>query len=111
LVGTGINSGTGQSFTLANVTRIRFAYGLPNRWTRLRKRGKLLARELSERLGTTCDKIRRCRELGLLIAYEYKKGQYLYDELEPGIVDQIPQLRKNARLIVSHTTEEVQYAT
>ncbi len=52
-----------------------------------------------------------CRELGLLIAYEYKKGLYLFDEPDPRIVDQIPQLRKNARLIVSHTTQEVQYAT
>jgi DNA invertase Pin-like site-specific DNA recombinase len=107
----GINSGTGQPFTLAHVTRIRFVYGLPKRWTRLRKRGKLQAREFSEKLGTTCEKIRRCRELGLLIAYEYKKGHYLYDEPEPGIIDQIPQLRKNARLIVSHNTQEVQYAT
>lgn len=107
----GMNSGTGQSFKPANVARIRFSYGLPNRWTRLRKRGKLLVRELSEKLGTTCEKIRRCRELGLLTAYEYKKGHYLFDEPEPGIVDQIPQLRKNARLIVSHTTQEVQYAT
>ena len=106
-----MKSGTGQSFTLEHVMRIRIAYGLPNRWTRLRKQGKLRARELSEKFGVTMGKIRRCRELGLLTAHEYKKGQYLYDDPGAGLVDRIPQLKKNAHLIVSHTTKEVQYAT
>jgi hypothetical protein len=111
LAARGMKSGTGQSFTPGHVTRIRIAYGLPNRWTRLRKQGKLLVRELSEKLGVTCGKIRRCRELGLLTTHEYKKGQYLYDDPGSGLVDRIPQLKKNAHLIVSHTTQEVQYAT
>jgi hypothetical protein len=111
LTARGMKSGTGQSFTPGHVTRIRIAYGLPNRWTRLRKQGKLLARELSERLGITCDKIRRCRELGLITAHEYKKGKYLYDDPGSGLIDRIPQLKKNAHLIDSHITQEVQYAT
>jgi DNA invertase Pin-like site-specific DNA recombinase len=111
LTARGMKSGTGQPLTPEHVMRIRIAYDLPNRWTRLRKRGKLLARELSERLGITCGKIRRCRELGLLTAHEYRKGLYLYDEPGSGLVDRIPQLRKNAQLIVSHTTQEVHYAT
>ena len=111
LTARGMKSGTGQSFTPGHVTRIRIAYGLPNRWTRLRKQGKLLARELSESLGVTCGKIRRCRELGILTAHEYKKGQYLFDDPGSGLADRIPQLKKNAHLIASHTTQEVQYAT
>lgn len=98
LTDRGMKSGTGQSFTMEHVSRIRIAYGLPNRQKRLRKQGKLLARELSERLGISCNKIRRCRELGLLTVYEYRKGKYLYDD--PGIefADRIPQLKINAHL-------------
>ena len=106
-----MKSGTGQSFTMEHVTRIRIAYGLPNRWKRLRKQGKLLARELSERLGISCDKIRRCRQLGLLTVYEYRKGKYLYDDPGTGLADRIPQLKMHAHFTASHTTKEVQYAT
>jgi DNA invertase Pin-like site-specific DNA recombinase len=111
LTGRGMKSGTGQSFTAEHVTRIRITYGLSNRWKRLRKQGKLLARELSEGLGISCDKIRRCRELGLLTAYEYKKGKYLYDDPGTGLADRFPQLKKHVHLKAYHTTEEVQYAT
>jgi len=111
LTDRGMKSGTGQSFTMAHVSRIRITYGLPNRWKRLRKQGKLLARELSERLGISCDKIRRCRELGLLTVYEYRKGKYLYDDPGIGLTDRIPQLKMNAHFTASHTTKEVQYAT
>jgi len=107
----GMKSGTGQTITSTHVERIRIAYGLPNRWTRLRKQGKLLARELSEKLGVPCGKIRRCREIGLLTAHEYRKDKYLYDESESGVIDRILQLKKNTHLIVSNTTQEVQYAT
>jgi DNA invertase Pin-like site-specific DNA recombinase len=111
LTGRGMKSGTGQSFTPEHVTRIRITYSLPNRWKRLRKQGKLLARELSERLEISCGKIRRCRELGLLTAYEYKKGKYLYDDPGLGLEDRIPQVKMNAHFTASHTTKEVQYAT
>ncbi|MFO7761559.1 MAG: hypothetical protein R6V20_08110 [Desulfobia sp.] len=111
LTASGLKTGTGQSFTPEHVARIRIAYRLPNRWTRLRKQGKLLARELSGKLGISCDKIRRCRELGLITAHEYKKGKYLYNEPEPGLVDRNPQLKKFAHLVASDTTKEVQYAT
>jgi DNA invertase Pin-like site-specific DNA recombinase len=106
-----IRSGTGQPLTLEHIMRIRLAYGLVNRWTRLRKRGKLRAIELSEKLGVTMSKVHRGRVLGLLTVHEYRKGRYLYDDPGPGFLDRVPQLKKNAHLIVSHTTQEVQYAT
>lgn len=111
LTARGMRSGTGKPLTLGHIMCIRIAYGLPNRWTRLRKQGKLNARELSEKLGVTMSKVRRCRAFGLLTAHEYKKGQYLYDDPEPGLVDRMPQLKKNAHLTASHTMHEVQYAT
>ncbi|MFH1892574.1 MAG: hypothetical protein ABIK83_07830 [Candidatus Zixiibacteriota bacterium] len=107
----GMKSGTGQSFTPQRVARIRNAYRLPNRRTRLRQQGKLTARELSDRLGVSCEKIRRCREVGLLTAHECKQGHYLYDDPGPAVADRIPQLKKNAQLTTFHTTQEVQYAT
>ena len=107
----GMKSGTGQTFSLKHVTRIRIAYRLPNRRTRLRHLGKVSARELSDRLGVSCRKIRRCRELGLLTAHEFKEGNYLYDDPGPGVVDRIPELKKNVHLTALHTTQEVQYAT
>jgi DNA invertase Pin-like site-specific DNA recombinase len=104
LIERGMKSGTGQSLTAEHVARIRAAYGLPNRRTRLRKQGKLSVYELSDKLGISFEKIRRCHAFGLINAYEYKKGSYLYDDPGPGILDQIPQLKKNAHLIALHTT-------
>jgi DNA invertase Pin-like site-specific DNA recombinase len=107
----GMKSGTGQALTLKHVMRIRIAYGLPNRRLRLREQGKLTAPELSDRLGVSVQKIRRCREFGLLTAHEYREGGYLYDDPGPEVVDWIPQLKKHAQLIARHATQEVQYAT
>jgi DNA invertase Pin-like site-specific DNA recombinase len=107
----GMKSGAGQSFTLDHVMRIRIAYGLPNRRIRLRKRGKLLARELADRFGIACEKVRRYRELGLLNAHEYRRGKYLYDDPDPGFLDRIPNLKMNALLEASYITKEVQYET
>ena len=107
----GMKSGTGQRLTPQHVTRIRIAYSLPNRMTRLRQQGKLWARELSYRIGVSGYKIQKCRKLGLLTAHEYKQGRYLYDDPGSTVVDRIPQLKKHAHLIALHTTQEVQYAT
>ena len=107
----GMKSGAGQPFTLDHVMRIRIAYGLPNRWTRLRKRGKLLARELADKFGIACEKVRRCRELGLLASHEYRRGKYLYDDPGPAFIDRVPRLKTNANLEDSYITKEVQYAT
>jgi len=107
----GMESGTGQTLTLRHVLCIRMAYGLENRLTRLRHRGKLTVHELSDRIGVSIYKIRKCRKLGLLTAHEYKQGYYLYDDPGPAVLDRIPQLKKHAHLIALHTTQEVQYAT
>ena len=106
----GLKSGTGQPFSPARVERIRIAYGLPNRWTRLRQQGKLTARELAGRLAVGPAKIRRGRELGLLTAHEYKEGHYLYDDPGTDAAERIPQLKRHAHLKGAHTTKEGQYA-
>ena len=91
--------------------RIRITYRLASRKTRLRQEGKLSTFELARKLGVGCDKIRRCRDLGLLTGYEYKEGGFLYDDPGPDVIERIPQLKRGAHLTTAHTTEEVQYAT
>ena len=111
LAGRGIKSGTGQTFTRKHVARIRIVHRLPNRRARLRQQGKVSARELSVKRGVNAEKLRKCRELGLLTAHEYKEDCYLYDDPGPGIAKRIPWLKRHARLTTLHTTQEVQYAT
>lgn len=110
LTARGMKSGTGQPFTPQRVSRIRIAYRLSNRRTRLRQQGKLSAGELACRLGVGREKIRRCRNLGLLTGHEYKGGSFLYDDPGPDVVERM-QLKRNVHLTAAHTTEEVQYAT
>lgn len=107
----GFSSGMGQRFNMGLVQRIRITYKLPSRQTRLRKQGKLTARELAARFAVSPEKIRNCGREGLLAAYEYRKGCYLYDDLEPDAVAQIPQLRPFAHVFTAHATDEAQYAT
>lgn len=107
----GGTSGTGQPLSPALVTRIRITYRLPNRWTRLRKKGKLSALEIAARLGVSSEKVRRCHQFGLLTGHEYRRGRYLYDDPGTDAVERIPQLRRHAHLTASHATQEVQYAT
>ena len=107
----GETSGTGQPLSAARVTRIRIVYRLPNRWTRLRKEGKLSAPEIAARLGVSSEKVRRCHEFGLLTGHEYRKGNYLYDDPGTDVAERIPQLKRHAHLTAAHATQEVQYAT
>lgn len=107
----GMRSATGQLFTLTHVSRTRIAYQLPNRWNRLRAKGKLTTKELAERFGVSVDKIRHCGQQGLLGCHEYRKGYYLYDDPGPDALTRIPQLKRHAHVKPLHTTDEVQYAT
>jgi DNA invertase Pin-like site-specific DNA recombinase len=107
----GFKTGTGQSFSRYLVGRIRIAYSLPTRHARLRRQNKLTANELAAKLRVSSDKIRRCRKLGLLTAYEYKEGHHLYDDVNSDITTTIPQLKSYAHIVTSRTTNEAQYAT
>ena len=107
----GMTSGTGQLISPVRVKRIRMAYRLQSRWSRLRQQGKLSAREFATKLGISVDKVRRCRENRLIMAHEFKKDNYLYNAPEPDILERVPQLKMHARLNAVQSTEEVQYAT
>ena len=107
----GMKSGTGQKFSLTHIERIRNTYNLSTHLTRLQKQGKITAKELASRLGVSSVKIRRCRELGLLKAHEYREGRYLYDDPGTDVATRIPMLKPNVHFATAYTTNEVQYAT
>lgn len=80
----GLYSGKGEPFSARIVARLRKAYGLIDRYTRLRARGLLTVQEIATRMGVTTKTINQWRQAGLLIGHAYTdKPEYLY-ELPPG---------------------------
>lgn len=80
----GLRSGKGEPFSARIVARLRKAYGLIDRYTRLRARGLLTVQEIATRMGVTTKTINQWRQAGLLIGHAYTdKPEYLY-ELPPG---------------------------
>ena len=67
----GYKTGGGVEFDAATVSRIRIAYGLRDRYQRLRDRGLLTLSEIAERLKVSVGTIRRWQHLGLLRAHAY----------------------------------------
>jgi DNA invertase Pin-like site-specific DNA recombinase len=75
-----MTSGEGQSFHRLMVRQIRIAYGLKNRYDRLRTRGLMSLTEISKCLKVCNATIDDWRRAGLLKAYRYNdKGQYLFE--------------------------------
>lgn len=76
----GLTSGEGKRFHLLMVARIREAYDLKTRYTRLRSRGLLDEREIAKRLDVKPSTIKVWRRAGLLVAHRYDdKGQCLFE--------------------------------
>ena len=79
----GYRSGTGGTFALKNVWKIRQAYHLKSRYARLREAGMLSMKELATRLGVCTATINRWRRHGLLRPHAYNdKNQFLYEPME-----------------------------
>lgn len=76
----GMASGTGKRFQAPLIARIRDAYGLKDRYTRLRARGYLDQREIAKRLRVQPCTIKIWRRAGLLRAHCYNdKGECLFE--------------------------------
>lgn len=76
----GLRTGTGLSFNLPRVARIRSVYGLTSRYDRLRERGLLTLREMADVLDVAPCTVKIWRAAGLLAAYPYNaKDQCLYE--------------------------------
>ncbi len=77
----GYLSGTGKSFTARRVSKIRRAYGIASRYTRLRKKGLLTIGEICEKRNVKRWVVYDWRRSGKLKAYRYDDvGRYLYEE-------------------------------
>jgi hypothetical protein len=76
----GLQSGSGQPFTLMSVHNLRRHRGLRSRFERLREKGLLTVEEMAERLGIAPSVVKDWRDKGLLRAYRYNdKDQCLYE--------------------------------
>jgi len=111
----GMCSGTGNPFTQIIVQRVRRAYHLTSRYTRLRARGLLTPREMAALLGVTSSalKYRKAREL--VTAHRFNdRGECLYTpppkEL-PGIRAYRRADPTQGRTPLSINADEVQYET
>lgn len=76
----GFRSGTGQPFRRPLVFRLRKAYKLVDRFTRLRNAGMLTLTEMAQRLKLCSSTVKDWRDLGWLRAHRYNdRGECLYE--------------------------------
>jgi DNA invertase Pin-like site-specific DNA recombinase len=76
----GMRSGVGKPFTRNMIVHLKYAYNLTDRFTRLRRAGKLTAEEVAGRLGICVQSVKEWRDRGLLRAHRYNdKGECLYE--------------------------------
>lgn len=76
----GHRSGRGKCFDRLMVRDVRLAYGLKDRYSRLRARGLLTLEELAEALDVSTSTVKLWRRQGLLRSEPYNdKGQRLYE--------------------------------
>jgi DNA invertase Pin-like site-specific DNA recombinase len=113
----GYRSGKGAPFSATIVARLCRAYGLTDRYTRLRARGLLTVQEIAARMGVSTKTIKHWRQAGLLIGHAYTdKPECLY-ELPPA--DMMPLKQRGRKLssrprlpqVMPNCAMEVQHAT
>ena len=76
----GVRTATMRPFTRNSVIRLRFAYRLKNRRTRLLEAGLLTPDDVAKRCGVRLTTVHRWRRRGLLRAHPVNdKGDYLYE--------------------------------
>jgi DNA invertase Pin-like site-specific DNA recombinase len=109
----GMHSGTGNSFRLITVQRVRRAYHLTNRFNRLRALGLITLREMAQRLGVTSSTVKYWKVRGRYRAYRYNdKGECLYAPPPRDLPEEwAPKhaYMKQRERSLSITPDEVQY--
>jgi hypothetical protein len=84
LYGKALLSGQGKTFDGMRVNKVRRAYGLKSRYTRLRDRGCLTTKELTQRYGVCRGTIRHWRLRGILAGHMADdQGEYLFENPGP----------------------------
>jgi DNA invertase Pin-like site-specific DNA recombinase len=80
----GYKTGGGMDFDAVTVSRIRIAYGLKDRYQRLRERGLLTLSEIAEKLKVSAGTIHRWQDHRLLRAHAYNdRNCFLYEDPGP----------------------------
>ena len=111
----GRHSGKGHKFTSPLVCKIRQAYRLKSRYTRLRAAGMFSVKQMARQLRVCTKTVKVWRRCGLLKAHAYNdKNQYLYERLgqrrprkRPGLDHSDPRRFTN---VFSQEPKEVQDA-
>lgn len=76
----GLRSGEGNRFTRSIIVRLRYAYDLNDRFSRLRAAGFLTMKEMASKLDVLPCTVKKWRNRGLLRAHRYNdKGECLYE--------------------------------
>lgn len=84
LNGKALLSGQGKTFDGMRVNKVRRAYGLKSRYTRLRARGCLTTKELTLRYGVCRDTVAKWRTSGMLAAHlANDEGEHLFEDPGP----------------------------
>ena len=110
----GCRSGTGQSFTLRIVSKIRRAYHLKSRRDRLREAGLLTLAEIAQQLAVDPKTVKIWQRHGLLIGYPYnQKNECLYEPVGANAPTKQQGVkltdRRQSRQVMPHPTNGVHH--
>jgi hypothetical protein len=84
LNGKSLLSGQGKTFDGRRVNKVRLAYNLKSRYMRLRDRGYLTTKELTQRYGVCRGTVRHWRLRGILVGHVADdQGEYLFEHPGP----------------------------
>jgi DNA invertase Pin-like site-specific DNA recombinase len=107
----GLTPGAAKCFNRLILLKLRLAYRLDDRFTRLRRRGLLTQEEIADRLGVCVQTVKIWYHAGLLAAHPYNdKGGRLYeppDDSAPRKMMGRP-LRARRRFFMPESAQEVQ---
>lgn len=78
LNGRGLQTGAGLPFQSLSVRTLRKAYGLADRYTRLRRQGLMTVHEMAEKLSITLATLAIWRRSGLIQGHSYADRKYLF---------------------------------
>ena len=108
----GFRPGVGSRFTRSIVVRLRYAYGLKDRFSRLQAAGLMTLEEMAAKLDVLPCTVKKWRDRDLLRAHRYNdKGECLYESPDMLLPRKFTHKRSYlaAKEAVMHDLDEVQY--
>jgi len=108
----GFRPGVGNRFDRSVVIRLRYAYELKDRFSRLRAAGLMTLEEIADKLDVLPGTVKKWRDRGLLRAHRYNdKGECLYESPDVLLPKKFAHKYSYlaAKEVVVHSLNEVQY--